>query len=153
MLKMRPGELAAPMVTKSYELRLKTSSRTDIMDLTGEVQERLRQSGITSGILVVFVPGSTGALTTIEFESGVLNDLLWAIERLAPEGLEYEHDRRWGDGNGYSHVRAALLKPSLSIPIIDGLLALGTWQQIVLLDFDNRPRQRRVLIQVVGEEA
>ncbi|MBW2060453.1 MAG: YjbQ family protein [Deltaproteobacteria bacterium] len=139
------------MQAKSYELLLKTSARTDIIDLTGQVQEKLAESEITSGILVVFVPGSTASVTTIEYESGVLNDLARTIERLAPEGMDYEHDLRWGDGNGYSHVRAALLKPSLSIPVTEGSLALGTWQQIVLLDFDNRPRERRVLIQILGE--
>jgi secondary thiamine-phosphate synthase enzyme len=101
-------------------------------------------------MLILFIAGSTAALTTIEYESGVVNDLRAAIERLFPRDLVYEHDRRWGDGNGYSHVRAAFLKPSLTIPIEDGRLLLGTWQQIVLLDFDNRPRQRRIKGQVMG---
>ncbi|MBW1708535.1 MAG: YjbQ family protein [Deltaproteobacteria bacterium] len=139
------------MLIQRYEIFLKTSARTDMIDLTGQVQEKLDKSEITNGILLVFVPGATASLTTIEYESGVLNDLARAIERLAPEGINYEHDLRWGDGNGYSHVRAALLKPSLSVPVIDGRLTLGTWQQIVLLDFDNRPRERRILIQVIGE--
>lgn len=139
------------MVVKNYELYLETTVATDMLDLTGQVQARLEQSGVQNGVLVVFVPGSTGALTTIEYESGVLNDLARAIERLAPQGVNYDHDRRWGDGNGYAHVRAALLKPSLSIPVVKGSLTLGTWQQIVLLDFDNRPRQRQVLVQVLGE--
>lgn len=135
----------------SEELVLRTTAGTDIIDLTGQVQDQLSASGIVSGILVLFVPGSTGALTTIEYESGVLEDLKRVIEKLAPKDNHYEHDRRWGDGNGYSHVRAALMKPSLSIPIEKGRLSLGTWQQIVLLDFDNRPRDRRVLIQILGE--
>jgi secondary thiamine-phosphate synthase enzyme len=100
--------------------------------------------------LILFTPGSTAALTTIEYESGVINDLRAAIERLAPERLPYEHNERWGDGNGYSHVRSALLGPSLHVPLIDGKLALGTWQQIVLLDFDNRARQRQVIMQIMG---
>lgn len=135
----------------SEELVLRTTAGTDIIDLTGQVQDQLSASRIVSGILVLFVPGSTGALTTIEYESGVLEDLKRVIEKLAPKDNHYEHDRRWGDGNGYSHVRAALMKPSLSIPIQKGRLALGTWQQIVLLDFDNRPRDRRVLIQILGD--
>lgn len=135
----------------SEELVLRTTAGTDIIDLTGQVQDQLSASGIVSGILVLFVPGSTGALTTIEYESGVLEDLKRVIEKLAPKDNHYDHDRRWGDGNGYSHVRAALMKPSLSIPIEKGRLSLGTWQQIVLLDFDNRPRDRRVLIQILGE--
>ena len=96
---------------------------------------------------ILFIPGSTAAVTTIEFESGVINDLRKAVERLAPQDIYYEHDARWGDGNGYAHVRAALLGPSLTIPIVNKRLLLGTWQQIVLLDFDNRPRKREIIIQ------
>jgi secondary thiamine-phosphate synthase enzyme len=99
----------------------------------------------------VFVPGSTAAVTTIEFESGVVADLKGAIDRMAPADIPYEHNARWGDGNGYSHVRAALMGPSLYVPIVDGRPSLGTWQQVVLCDFDNRPRTRRVVLQVVGE--
>jgi secondary thiamine-phosphate synthase enzyme len=109
------------------------------------------QSGVQDGNIVLFISGSTAALTTIEFESGVLHDLRKAIERLAPKDIPYEHDRKWGDGNGYSHVRAAIMGPSLIIPIRGGTLLLGTWQQIVLLDFDNRPRRRRVTVQIMGE--
>ena len=138
------------MAIKNYELLFQTTAGTDVVDLTPKVQELLKQSGIKDGSATVFVPGSTAAVTTIEYESGVLNDLVQAIERLAPEGIDYAHDRRWGDGNGYAHVRAALIKPSLSVPVMEGCLMLGTWQQIVLLDFDNRPRRRRVLVQVLG---
>ncbi|MBF0529541.1 MAG: YjbQ family protein [Deltaproteobacteria bacterium] len=141
------------MLINSYELHFTTSTRTDIIDMTGRVEDCLGQSQVANGALTVFIPGSTAAVTTIEYESGVLNDLLGAVERLAPESMDYAHDSRWGDGNGYSHVRAALLGPSLSIPIIDGCLALGVWQQIVLLDFDNRPRKRKVLVQILGERA
>jgi len=101
--------------------------------------------------VTLFIPGSTAALTTIEYERGVINDLKKAIERMAPEDLYYEHNERWGDGNGYSHVRSALLGPSLHIPVIDGKLTLGTWQQIVLLDFDNRPRKRQIIMQTLGD--
>lgn len=135
---------------ETFDLEVKTTAGTDILDLTAAVQEQVQRTGVTEGLLTLFIPGSTAALTTIEYESGVVNDLRAAIERLFPANLPYEHDRRWGDGNGYAHVRAAFLKPSLSIPIDQGRLQLGTWQQLVLLDFDNRPRQRRVRGQVLG---
>ena len=135
----------------SSELEFKTTGQTDIIDISREVQEGVLQSGIQDGNIVLFISGSTAALTTIEFESGVVNDLRKAIERFAPKDIPYEHDRRWGDGNGYSHVRAAILGPSLIIPMKRGKLLLGTWQQIVLLDFDNRPRRRRVTAQIMGE--
>ena len=135
---------------ETFTLEISTTSGTDILDLTDAVSAQVAQTEVADGLLTLFISGSTAALSTIEFESGVVNDLRAAIQRLFPQDLPYEHDRRWGDGNGYSHVRAAFLKPSLSIPIAKGSLLLGTWQQIVLLDFDNRPRQRRVLGQVMG---
>ncbi len=135
---------------ESFTLEIKTTAGTDILDLTTAVAVEVEQTGMTEGLLTLFIPGSTAALSTIEFESGVVNDLRAAIERLFPQDIPYEHDRRWGDGNGYAHVRAAFLKPSLSIPLAGGRLLLGTWQQIVLLDFDNRPRQRRIQGQVMG---
>ena len=135
---------------ETFELEVKTTAGTDILDLTGAVAARVQDTGVEAGLLTLFIAGSTAALTTIEYESGVVNDLRAAVERLFPQGLTYQHDRRWGDGNGYAHVRAAFLKPELSIPIADGSLKLGTWQQIVLLDFDNRPRQRRIQGQVMG---
>jgi secondary thiamine-phosphate synthase enzyme len=135
---------------KTFTLEVKTTDGTDILDLTAAVAARVKQTGATEGLLTLFISGSTAALTTIEFESGVVNDLRDAIHRLFPRDIPYEHDRRWGDGNGYAHVRAAFLKPSLSIPLTAGRLQLGTWQQIVLLDFDNRPRQRCIQGQVMG---
>jgi secondary thiamine-phosphate synthase enzyme len=135
---------------ETFTLEVATTAGTDILDLTGAVAARVAETGVAEGLLTLFISGSTAALSTIEFETGVVNDLRAAIDRLFPRDLPYEHDRRWGDGNGYSHVRAAFLKPSLSIPIAGGELRLGTWQQIVLLDFDNRPRQRRILGQVMG---
>ena len=135
---------------ETFTLEIKTTGGTDILDLTTAVAVEVEQTGVTEGLLTLFIPGSTAALSTIEFESGVVNDLRAAIERLFPQDIPYEHDRRWGDGNGYAHVRAAFLKPSLSIPLAGGRLLLGTWQQIVLLDFDNRPRQRRIQGQVMG---
>lgn len=128
-----------------------TSAGTDILDLTPQVQSFVAASGLDSGWVMLAIPGSTAALTTIEFESGAVDDLRRAIERLAPQDLEYEHDLRWGDGNGYSHVRAALLGPSLVLPLANGQLETGTWQQIVLCDFDNRPRRRRIHLQVLGD--
>ena len=127
-----------------------TSAQTDIIDITHEVQDRIHASGITNGTVLLFISGSTAALTTIEYESGVVNDLKRAIERIAPHTIPYEHDRRWDDGNGYAHVRAALIGASLSIPLREGTMLLGTWQQIVVLDFDNRPRNREIQVQVSG---
>ncbi len=128
-----------------------TKGFTDVIDITETVTGIAGRSGIQNGLVTVFCPGSTGSITTIEFETGVVNDLKKAIEKIAPSDIPYEHDKRWGDGNGFSHVRAALMKPSLSIPVAKGKLALGTWQQIVFIDFDNRGRKRKVIVQVMGE--
>jgi len=114
-------------------------------DLTDDVAELVTRSGVTDGIVVVPVTGSTGAITTVEFEPGALKDLRDALERIAPIGEHYAHNARWGDGNGFSHVRSALLKTSLSVPVVDGKLVLGTWQQIVVLNLDNREREREVV--------
>lgn len=127
-----------------------TSAGTDIHDLSSDLAAFVDAAGISEGWLMLFVPGSTASLTTIEFESGAVNDFKRALERLAPETGEYEHNLRWGDGNGYSHVRAALMGPSLVLPIAQGQIATGTWQQIILCDFDNRPRKRQVLAQIMG---
>ncbi len=110
----------------------------------------MKDSGLSSGLATVFIPGSTAAVTTIEFEEGVVNDLSVAMERLVPRDIAYKHNERWNDENGYSHIRAALLGPSLTIPFIHGKLLLGRWQQIVLLDFDNRSRSRQYLINILG---
>ena len=134
----------------SETILLKTKGFCDMIDLTGYVEDVLRHSKIEDGLVTVFCPGSTGAITTIEYESGVLRDLQKALEKIAPFDIPYEHDKRWGDGNGFSHVRAALMKPGLSIPLIQGRLGLGTWQQIVFIDFDNRRRERNILVHVMG---
>jgi secondary thiamine-phosphate synthase enzyme len=141
------------VVWKLYSAVLErdTSAETDVLDITAGVQAEVARSAIAEGMALLHVPGSTAALTTIEFESGAVNDLKRAIERAAPRGETYEHDLRWGDGNGYSHVRAALLGPSLALPVSAGKLVLGTWQQVVLCDFDNRPRRRRVMVRLMGE--
>jgi secondary thiamine-phosphate synthase enzyme len=139
------------MTVQNRQILIQTTGKTDVMDVTEEVAREVRESNVRDGAVTLFIPGSTAALTTIEFESGVINDLKKAIERIAPEDIYYEHNERWGDGNGYSHVGAAIFGPSLHIPIVDGKMTLGTWQQIVLLDFDNRSRTRRILVQISGD--
>jgi secondary thiamine-phosphate synthase enzyme len=135
----------------SETITFSTKGFSDILDITHRVDTVIGRSRIENGLVTVFCSGSTGALTTIEYESGVLRDLQKAIEKIVPSDIPYEHDKRWGDGNGFSHVRAALMKPSLGIPMVRGRLALGTWQQIVFIDFDNRRRERNILVQVMGE--
>jgi secondary thiamine-phosphate synthase enzyme len=135
----------------SETVSLSTKGFSDILDITYQVDGVVDRSRIENGLVTVFCPGSTGSLTTIEYESGVLKDLQKAIEKIAPSNIPYEHDKRWGDGNGFSHVRAALMKPSLTVPLIKGKLSLGTWQQIVFIDFDNRRRERNLIVQVMGE--
>jgi secondary thiamine-phosphate synthase enzyme len=138
------------MAVHRSTIALRMQGRNDVADVTGRVEAAVRASGIAEGVVTVFVPGSTAGITTIEFEPGAVADLKRAIDRMAPEELHYEHDRRWGDGNGFSHVRAALIGPSVCIPVSGGRMELGTWQQIVLIDFDNRPRSRDVIVQTVG---
>ena len=130
---------------------LSTRGFGDTVDITRKVTEIVEQSGMKDGIVTIFCTGSTGAITTIEFEPGVIQDLKRALEQIVPSDIHYEHNRRWGDGNGFSHVRAALMKPSLTVPFSDKQMALGTWQQIVFIDFDNRKRERKVKIQIIGE--
>jgi secondary thiamine-phosphate synthase enzyme len=136
------------MPVQNNQIFVRTTGKTDIVDLTSQISREVKKSSVVNGTVTVFVPGSTAAITTIEFESGVINDLRKAIDRMAPEDIYYEHNERWGDGNGYAHVRAAMIGPSLHIPIVEGKMTLGTWQQIVLLDFDNRPRSRRIVVQI-----
>jgi secondary thiamine-phosphate synthase enzyme len=139
------------MTIFSETILLSTKGFCDILDITHQVDAATDRSGIKNGLVTVFCPGSTGSVTTIEYESGVVRDLQKAIEKIVPSNIPYEHDKRWGDGNGFSHVRAALMKPSLTIPLIKGKLALGTWQQIVFIDFDNRRRERNLIVQVLGD--
>ena len=139
------------MAVSTQRLHLKTKGHSQIIDITGQVAEALERSGLAHGLLNVFVPGSTGGVTTIEYEPGLLRDLPEAFEKLAPAGQPYHHDATWGDGNGYAHVRSALVGVSLTVPFSDGRMILGTWQQIVLVDFDNRPRSREVVVQILGE--
>jgi secondary thiamine-phosphate synthase enzyme len=137
------------VITQNLELH--SRGRTDIQDITSQVANVVKGSGLGSGIVTLFCPGSTGGLTTIEYESGVVADLQQVLDEIVPPDRDYRHHQRWGDDNGSAHVRAALIGPSLTVPFVDGRLALGTWQQIVFLDFDTRPRSRRLVVQVIGE--
>jgi len=139
------------MSVETHRLYAATTGGTDILNLTLPVTQLVEKSAVENGFITLFIPGSTAALTTIEFEDGAIKDLREAINRIAPKDLYYAHNERWGDGNGFAHVRAALIGPSLYIPIIGSKMALGTWQQIVLLDFDNRPRERLILVQIFGQ--
>lgn len=138
-----------PVYTTSLELT--TRGGSEIIEITGKVQQSLAESRLREGLVTVFVPGSTGGVITLEYEPGLMRDLEKAFERLAPSDETYHHDRTWGDGNGHSHVRASLVGPSLSVPFREGRLILGTWQQIAFVDFDNRPRRRVLIVQVMGE--
>ena len=133
------------------KIKLSTEGHADVRDITPLIREELESAGIANGMFTVFVPGSTAGITSIEYESGAVQDLKDAISRMAPEDIRYLHDARWGDGNGYSHVRAALLGASFTVPVINGEPVLGTWQQVVLVDFDNRPRSRSLILQIIGE--
>ncbi|MCZ6622617.1 MAG: secondary thiamine-phosphate synthase enzyme YjbQ [Deltaproteobacteria bacterium] len=139
------------MKIRTTKLTEKTQGYCDIIDITAKVQGQIQKEKIHRGLATLFVSGSTAALTTIEYEPGLVEDLKELLERFIPSNKKYHHDDRWGDDNGFSHLRAALLGPSLQIPIESGRLLLGTWQQIVLLDFDNRPRTREIMIQIMGE--
>lgn len=137
------------VVTKS--IKLKTKGETDIIDITEQVSACVEESVVLDGIVTVFVPGSTGGLTTIEYESGLISDVKRTFEVIAPRHGEYHHNLRWHDGNGFAHVRSAMLGPSLTVPFSNKRLHLGTWQQIVFIDFDNRPRSRELIVQIMGE--
>jgi len=139
------------MVVVSKEIRVQTKGECDIINLTDKVQEAVGSSGLKDGVVTVFVGGSTAAITTIEYEPGLLQDLPAALERVAPKNVEYKHEEMWHDGNGHSHVRASILGPSLVVPFRDGRLCLGTWQQIVLVELDIRARSRNIILQILGE--
>ena len=137
------------VVTRNFNFS--TESDMDVVDVTRDVSDIVRDSGVNEGIATVFIPGSTGALTTIEYEPGVVQDLKEVFEKMAPKDHYYHHEERWHDQNGHSHVRAGIVGPSVTIPFRDGRLCLGTWQQIVFLDFDIRARERELIVQVMGE--
>jgi secondary thiamine-phosphate synthase enzyme len=133
------------------KIQIKSKSENDILDITDKVSQFVKESKIENGAVIVFVVGSTAAITTIEYEPGLRKDFTEMLSRLAPREIEYAHDNTWHDGNGHSHVRASLIGPSLVIPILEGHLTLGTWQQIVLVEMDTRPRERKIILQVMGE--
>ena len=139
------------MTVVSQELRFRTRHEGELLDITDKTQKIVETSKLKDGVAALFVLGSTGALTTIEYEPGLLADFPSALERLAPKEAPYEHERRWHDGNGHSHVRASIIGPDLSVPFLDKKLALGTWQQIVFVELDVRPRDRIVIVQLVGD--
>lgn len=139
------------MSVKSNRIKLQTKGRDHVIDITGEVEEALSESGIKDGVLTVFIHGSTASVTTIEYEPGLVKDIKAFNERIIPSNVSYAHDLTWGDANGYAHLRAALIGPSLTVPVVSGSMTLGTWQQIIVIDHDNRPRSREVIVQVIGE--
>ena len=139
-------------MVKTQHLKIETNGNCHVIDLSSQVENAVAEAGVKDGIVTIFNVGSTAGITTTEFEPGLANhDLEGAFERLAPRNARYEHEQTWHDDNGHSHVRASVLGPSLSVPIVDGRLTLGTWQQIVLVDFDTRPRTRTIVCQIVGE--
>ena len=139
------------MKTITERIQMDTLGGVQIIDITHEVQELLTKSNLKDGLVTVFVPGSTASVTTIEYEPGVIADIKKALDRIAPKDGHYEHDQRWHDGNGHSHVRAAFLKPSVTIPFSNKTLMLGTWQQLVFIELDIRPRNRTVVVQLMGD--
>jgi secondary thiamine-phosphate synthase enzyme len=139
------------MTVESLVIKLETLGDADIQDITGAVANAIRQTELEDGVVTVFCPSATSALTTIEYESGCISDLRRLFDEIVDPDRHYAHNARWGDGNGHSHVRAALLGPSLTVPFVDKRLTLGTWQQIIFVDFDNRVRRRELVVQVLGE--
>ena len=137
------------VVTRKIGIR--TRGECDLIDITAQVKREVLDSGINAGTVTVFISGSTAGISTIEYESGLVSDFQGMWDRTVPRNIPYQHDRRWGDGNGHSHVRASLMGPSLVVPFTDKTLLLGTWQQIVVADFDNRPRSREIVLQIMGE--
>jgi secondary thiamine-phosphate synthase enzyme len=136
------------IITRFIEFETRSD---DLRDITEEVQGIVQDSGLAAGAVTVFIPGATGAVTTIEYEDGLVSDLADVLQRLAPQEIDYAHNQRWHDGNGHSHIRASLIGPSLVVPFFEHRLMLGTWQQIVFLELDNRPRHRRIIVQIMGE--
>ena len=135
----------------SDAIQIRTQGHGDAHDLTRQVETIVSASGVHAGVVIVHTPSSTSALTTIEYEPGALDDLKRVLDEIVPANREYRHNLAWGDGNGHAHVKAALLGPSVSLPVLSGKVALGTWQQILFLDFDVRPREREIVVQVLGE--
>jgi len=138
-------------MVKTVEIKLNTKGDGDIIDITSSAQDAVKKSGITSGTVTAFVSGSTAGITTLEYEPGLRKDLPQLLEKLIPSKAVYHHDETWHDGNGFSHLRSAIIGTDLTVPFVDGELLLGQWQQIVFCEFDNRPRARKVVFQIVGE--
>lgn len=138
------------MATITNNFHISTKGYTDVIDITQQVKSVVGSTGINDGQVLVFIGGSTAGITTIEFEPGLLQDLPEAFEKIAPSNIYYKHDETWGDGNGMAHVRSAILGCSITVPLAGGAMLLGTWQQIVLVDFDNRPRNRNIIVQITG---
>lgn len=139
------------MKIETTRIKKDTKGFSDVIDLTGDVKKTIEKYKVNNGIVTVFIPGSTGAVTTIEYEPGLVKDIPDFVEKILPRDSHYYHNETWHDGNGFSHMRAALYGPSVTVPIENGKLLLGTWQQITLLDFDARPRNREIVIQIIGE--
>jgi secondary thiamine-phosphate synthase enzyme len=139
------------MPIKLNHIFLSTEGNTEIIDITQKVIECIVSSALTNGLVTIFCPSSTSGVTTVEYEEGVLQDLKRTFNDIVPVEKNYQHDEAWHDGNGHSHIRAALLKASLTIPFVDGRMTLGTWQQVVFIDFDTRPRKREIIVQIIGE--
>lgn len=139
------------MTVSNGSINIKTDAKDEIVDITSKVADMVYRSKVRNGLVCVFVIGSTAAVTTVEHEPGLVSDMRDAMERLYPKDVSYEHHQRWGDGNGHSHIRASFVGPSLTVPVVDGELQLGTWQQIVFMEFDNKPRSRELSVQVLGE--
>jgi len=139
------------MAVKTSNINLNTKGDADILDITNQVSRVVVESGLSNGVVTVFTPSATSGLTTIEYESGCISDLRRLLDEIIDPGRHYAHNARWGDGNGHSHIRAALLGPSFSVPFVNSKLTLGTWQQIIFIDFDNRSRRRELVVQLIGE--
>jgi len=139
------------MTVVTQDITLQSRGNCDIIDITSQVAKNVEKSGINNGTATLFIVGSTAGITTIEYEPNLLSDFKKMWDRVIPQNIPYEHNKTWGDGNGHSHVRASMLGPSLTVPFVNKRLTLGTWQQIVFVDFDNRPRSRKIVIQILGE--
>jgi len=139
------------MTVVTRDIAFQTKGNCDILDITSQVEKRVEESGISKGTVTLFVTGSTAGVTTIEYEPRLLSDFKNMWDRVIPQNISYEHNKTWGEGNGHSHVRASMLGASLTIPFVGKKLTLGTWQQVVFIDFDNRPRSRKLVLQVMGE--
>ncbi len=143
--------IGSSLTISTKSIKIQSKGENDMIDLTEKISDVVKKSGIANGSIIIFVSGSTGSVTTIEFEPGLIQDFPEMLKRIAPKNLDYGHERMWHDGNGHSHVKASLLGPSLTIPFIDGQLCLGTWQQIVFLELDTQGRTRNLVLQIIGE--